>query len=294
MTKALAGLFIVQVAVLGYLAVNKSISNSGGQAVELNVSIISPDISNEKAIVSIPPVPKKDVDPFDFEIPNRRLATQGNSKGMIDLDKNINAFATFGEAFMENPIVLRGIEKAIREQFYTFYGDFVKEADLTPEEQIELFKLMSETMQSNVKSFMTELGKNMGKMQETFKDGPPPEMIEGIMANNMAMKEGMIASMGQEKFELFEQYHKEKSAAESFNRLKGQMKRNETPLSEDQESNLRGVFLESQPSPFQETSYKEQGNPDLSEKTGTILDEKQQNSFKNSRKRMNRLLLMPF
>jgi len=294
MKKALAGLLVVQIAVLGYIAVNKSISSSADQKVEINISVITPDISNEKAVVKIPPVPKTDEDPLDFEIPDRRLATKGNSKGMIDLDKNINAMSTFGEAFMGNPIVLRGIEKAIREQFYTFYGDFVKEADLTPEEQIELFKLMSETMQNNVKSFMTELGKNMGKMEETFRNGPPPEMIEGIMANNLAMKEGMIASMGQEKFELFEQYHKEKSAAESFNRLKGRMDREKTPLSEQQENDLRGVFLESQPSPFQETSYTEQGNSDVSDKTGDILDEKQQNSFKNSRKRMNRLLLMPF
>lgn len=294
MKKALAGLFAVQVAVLAYVAVNKSITAPAEKKVELNISVVSPDISNERILVSIPPVPKKDVDPYDFVIPERRLATQGNSEGMVDLDKNINALATFGEAFMENPIVLRGIEKAIREQFYTFYGDFVKEADLTPEEQIELFKLMSETMQNNVKSFMTELGKNMGKMQEAFKDGPPPEMIEGIMANNLAMKDGMIASMGQEKFDLFEQYHKEKSAAESFNRLKGQMSREKTPLSKDQEDSLRGVFLDSQPSPFQESSYTEKGTADMSDKTGDILDEKQQNSFKNSHKRMNRLLLMPF
>ena len=294
MKKALIGLLIVQVGALGYFAVSKGVLAGSEPKTEISISVVMPDISNERALVQVPSPPVKDVDPFDFVIPDRRLATQGNSKGMVDLDKNINAMSTFGEAFMGNPIVLRGIEKAIREQFYTFYGDFVKEADLTPEEQIELFKLMSETMQNNVKSFMTELGKNMGKMQEAFKDGSPPEMIEGIMANNLAMKEGMIASMGQEKFELFEQYHKEKSAAESFNRLKGKMKREKTPLSEDQENNLRGVFLESQPSPFQEASYTEQGNPDLSEKTGEILDDKQQDSFKNSRKRMNRLLLMPF
>ena len=293
MKQGLIGLLVIQLAVLGYLGVNKSVGQQGAEA-EIKVSVIMPDISNEKVVVNTPPVPVKDEDPFNFMIPDRRLATQGKSKGMIDLDKNINALSTLGEAFMDNPIVLRGIEKAIRNQFYTFYGDFVKEANLTPEEQIELFKLMSETMQNNFKSFMTELGKNMGKMEETFKNGPPPELIAGIMENNLAMKDNMIATMGQEKFELFEQYHKEKSAAESFNRLKGKMKREKTPLSENQETELRGVFLDSQASPFEEESYSEEGNPDVSSKTGDILDEKQQESFKNQRKRMNRLLLMPF
>lgn len=294
MKKGLIGLFIVQLAVLGYLGVNKSITAGKVPEVELKVSVVSEDISNETVVISTPPVPVKEVDPYSFEIPDRRLATQGESKGMVDLDKNINALSTLGEAFMENPIVLRGIEKAIRSQFFSFYGDFVKEANLTPEQQIELFKLMSETMQSNFKSFMTELGKNMGKMEETFKNGPPPELIEGIKNNNLAMKDSMIATMGEEKFELFEQYHKEKSAAESFNRLKGRMKREKTPLNTDQEDELRTVFVDNQPSPFQESSYSEGGNPDLSEKTNGILDEKQQESFKNSRKRSNRLLLMPF
>ena len=294
MKKSLIGLLVLQLAFLSYLGVNKSIQGSTASEVKLNVKVITPDLSNEQIVVSTPAVPVKDEDPFSFMIPARRLATQGESKGMIDLDKNINALSTFGEAFMENPIVLRGIEKAIRRQFYTFYGDFVKEANLTPEEQIELFKMMSETMQSNFKSFMTELGKNMGKMEETFKNGPPPELLEGIKTNNLAMKENMIASMGQEKFDLFEQYHKEKSAAESFNNLKGKLNREKAPLSDDQETDLRGVFLENQASPFQEASYLEGGSPDVSEKTSTILDEKQQKSFKGGRKKMNRLLLMPF
>ncbi|MCM8540855.1 MAG: hypothetical protein NE328_11325 [Lentisphaeraceae bacterium] len=294
MKKGLIGLLVLQVAVLGYFVVGKSFKSADVPKLELNITVITPDLSNEKVVIDTPPVPVKGEDPFNFEIPDRRLATQGESKGMIDLDKNINALSTFGEAFMENPIVLRGIEKAIRRQFYTFYGDFVKEADLTPEQQIELFKLMSETMQSNFKSFMTELGKNMGKMEETFKNGPPPELIEGIMTNNLAMKENMIANMGQEKFELFEQYHKEKSAAESFNNLKNKMKREKTPLSESQETDLRGVFINNQASPFQESSYTEGASADLSGKTGDILDEKQQKSYKGSRKKSNRLLLMPF
>lgn len=294
MIKGLIGLLVLQVAFLGYLGVGKSMQSANAPEVELKVTLMNPDLSNEKVLIDTPPVPVKDEDPFNFEIPDRRLATQGKSKGMIDLDKNINALSTLGEAFMENPIVLRGIEKAIRRQFFTFYGDFVKEADLTPEEQIELFKLMSETMQSNFKSFMTELGKDMGKMEETFKNGPPPELIEGIMTNNMAMKESMIANMGQEKFELFEQYHKEKSAAESFNNLKNKMNREKTPLNENQETELRSVFINNQASPFQESSYTESGNADFSDKTGDILDEKQQKSYKDSRKRMNRLLLMPF
>ena len=294
MRKGLISLLILQVATFGYFIVGKSVTQENAPEQELKVTILAPDLSNEKIVVDTPPVPVKDVDPFNFAIPDRRLATQGEGKGMIDLDKNINALSTFGEAFMENPIVLRGIEKAIRRQFFTFYGDFVKEANLSPEQQIELFKLMSETMQNNFKSLMTELGKNMGKMEETFKNGPPPELIEGIMTNNLAMKENMIANMGQDKFELFEQYHKEKSAAESFNNLKSRMKREKTPLSETQEADLRSVFIDNQASPFQETSYTESGAGDLSGKTDGILDEKQQKSYKNSRKKMNRLLLMPF
>lgn len=293
MIKGLAVIFAIQVAALGYFAVGQGAANKAKQEYAVNINVITPDFSNERVMVSTPEVPREDKDPFDFDIPERRLVTQGKNSRLVSLDKGVNAIGTLGEAFMENPIVLRGIEKLIREQFYTFYGDFVKEANLTPEEQIELFKLMSETMQENVKSFMTELGKNMGQMQEAFKNGPPAELIEGIKNNNLAMREGLISSMGQEKFDLFEQYHKEKSAAESFNRLKNKMKRDKTPLSETQEQDLRVVFVENQPSPFQEGSYSGESN-DLSEKTGGILDEKQQSSFKNSRKRMNRLLLLPF
>ena len=293
MIKGLAVIFAIQVAALGYFAVGQGAANKAKQEYAVNINVITPDFSNERVMVSTPEVPREDKDPFDFDIPERRLVTQGKNSRLVSLDKGVNAIGTLGEAFMENPIVLRGIEKLIREQFYTFYGDFVKEANLTPEEQIELFKLMSETMQENVKSFMTELGKNMGQMQEAFKNGPPAELIEGIKNNNLAMREGLISSMGQEKFDLFEQYHKEKSAAESFNRLKNKMKRDKTPLSETQEHDLRVVFVENQPSPFQEGSYSGESN-DLSEKTGGILDEKQQSSFKNSRKRMNRLLLLPF
>ena len=294
MKKILILALIGQTALLGYFSINAFSEKHADSNIEITVSIEIPEFGNETVLIEPPPLPVETADPFDFDIPKRRLATQNKNNRIITLDKNINVLGTMGEAMMENPLFMRGIEKAIRRLFAEFYADFVKEADLSPEEQIELFKMMSSTMQDNIKSLMNSMGDNMGDMQEMFRGKSSPELIEGIKDNNLAMKEGFIATLGEERFKLFEQYHKEKSAAESFTRFKQSLKYSKSPMTSEQENDMREVFLDQQQSPFEESTYSNNERAPVTNSTSEILNEKQQKTLKNSRKRQNRILLLPF
>ena len=290
MNNLLIGLLVVQIGAAGYFLVGKKAAALNSDQVNMQVAVIVPEIDEEVVSITVPGLPEEEVDPFDFDIPDRRNL---DGRRTINLDKNVNVMERMGEAMMDNPVFLRGIEKAIRKQFAEFYADFVKEANLTPEEQIELFKIMSAAMQENIRSMMSAMGENMEKMEEMFSSGPPAELIEGIKENNLQLKDGFIATLGQERFELFEQYHIEKSAAESFTRMKNRLNRRKVPLTADQEEQMRQVMLEEQRSPFREESYENTKNHP-SEKTGGILNEQQQKVFEGTRQKHNRLLLLPF
>ena len=128
-----------------------------------------------------------------------------------------------------------------------------------------------------------------------FRNGPPVELVQGIRENNLQLREDLINSIGEEKFSLFEQYHKEKSAAEEFMRLSNSLERNKMPLEDAQKASLRQVFISQQSSPFSERTYEQQQDrQSLYEGTENVLNEKQQESFKNSRKRHKRIYLLPF
>ncbi|MCH2207354.1 MAG: hypothetical protein MK132_15970 [Lentisphaerales bacterium] len=292
MTKLLAFMAILQLAVIGYFL------NSGGEAsvlykneevVKVYKEFVEPEeapkvleIEKETAEVE-----KKS---YDYFIPERRIIS-GNG---IELDKNINALATLGQVMLENPLMIRAFERLVREQFYHFYSDFIKEADLSPEEQLQLFQYMAEAMQENMKSFMKAIGENMDRMSE-FRNGPPLELVQGIRENNLQLKEDLIGSIGEEKFNLFEQYHKEKSAAEDFLRLSQRLERGKIPLDDSQKVELRQIFVEQQVSPFATGTYEQQqDHQSLYDNTEGVLNEKQQESFKSSHKRHKRVYLLPF
>ena len=118
MIKVLIGFFTVQIIALGYLLVNKEAGAKDSDQIKLQVSVIVSGIDDEVVSVAPPNLPEEEVDPFDFDIPDRRGAT---GRGTINLNKNINVMERFGEAMMDNPVFMRGIEKAIRQQFAEFF-----------------------------------------------------------------------------------------------------------------------------------------------------------------------------
>ena len=281
---------IFQVCLTGYFLSN-GVEEKGLESPEkIRVYVEIPEIDNEVVRVNVPAPLKKKQKTFDYKIPERRIYT-GNG---IELDKNINAVGIFGEAMLENPLMVRGLEKLVRNQFFHFYADFIKEADLTPQEQAELFKLMAQAMEDNLKSMMAALGEDMGQMSE-LKNGPPPSLVEGVKENNLALKENLIMTLGQEKFELFEQYHKEKSAAQEFMRVSDRLKRSEVPLDQDQEDGMRQLFIDNQHSPFSEETYSDQINySPMYEQSSEVLNDDQQKVFKRSRKKHDKVYLLPF
>ena len=283
---------VIQLVVIGYLLANNdqtSIDYQNQEIVKVEVEETPEPVREEIEVVKVA-VKEPEKDPYDYFIPERRIIS-GNG---IDLDKNINAIATLGEVMLENPLVIRGFERLVRDQFYNFYSDFIKEADLSPEEQLMLFQFMSQAMQNNMKSFMKAMGENMDRISE-FRNGPPIELLQGIKENNLALKDNLISSLGGDNFQLFEQYHKEKSAAEAFTRLERRLTSSKMPLQEDQKDDLRQAFLDQQVSPFSSTPYEQQmDQKPLYESTEGILDSKQQENFRKSRKRHNRIYLLPF
>lgn len=292
MSKVFSLLAVVQIMIIGYLLANTndaSINYQDQEIVKVEVETPEPveEIKEEVTKVEEKVIEK---DPYDYFIPERRIIS-GNG---IDIDKNINAIATLGEVMLENPLVIRGFERLVRDQFYNFYSDFIKEADLNPEEQLMLFQHMAQAMQDNMKSFMKAIGENMDRMTE-FRNGPPIELLQGIRENNLMLKDNLIGSLGEDNFSLFEQYHKEKSAAEEFSRLERRLKSGKMPLQDNQKDELRQAFLDQQVSPFADTPYEQQmDRKPLYETTEGILDSKQQENFRKSRKRHNRIYLLPF
>jgi hypothetical protein len=280
----------VQLSLIAYLSTSKAeVTLPQTELVVKKVElVVKPEKVEERIVVAALPNVQKSL---DYHIPERRVISGDG----IELDKNINALGALGEVMLENPLMVRGIEKLVRNQFFDFYSGFIQEADLSPYEQAELFRLMSQAMQQNLKSMMKAIGENMGQMQGMFRDGPPPELLTGIKENNLALKDDLVASLGEEKFELFEQYHNEKSAAEDYLRLERSLTRKKTPLDDSQKESLRQTFLDDQHSPFEEDTYGQRLNNDsLYEETGQILNDDQQESFKKSRKKHKRIYLLPF
>ena len=307
MSKILSIVFFIQIAVIAFYSAKPV--KTDGNITGINIEVEVPNLMNEEVVVETPALPesykeastvsndksKHKDDPYNFFIPERRVITEKNPLMLISLDKNVNVMAALGDALLNNPLIVRELESKVREMLTAFYGDFIKEADLSPAEQIELFKLLSYTMQENFRSFMSGIGQNMSEFRQAFIDGPPPEIVEALKQNNMQMKEEMIATLGNERFELFEKYHKEKSAAEELITLKKALERSDQSLNEEQEQSLRNVLLEKQTSPFEESSYIQ--NNDQPDVTEGILNKEQQKIYKRYRIRrgsLKRTMLMPF
>jgi len=258
--------------------------------VEKPTPVIVPEV--KKIVVAT----KKSTHKFNFTIPKRRVITQGNSDKLLALSKEINAMGTLGEAFMENPIIQMGMEKRVRDQLQKFYGDFIRKANLTPAEQQALFQVLSETTQNNVKSMMSAMGDNMQAMRGMGENGFSPELMAGIRDNNLAMKESLLGSMGDEKFAQFEQYHVEKSAAQRYEKMERRLNSREAPLEGEQKEAMRELVLENQPSPFAESTYQQDLNKDgLNKGADSVLDEKQVDIINGSRRNgLSGTLMLPW
>lgn len=290
MKNGLVVLLFIQIIGLGYLLSSSNSSQEISSEDRVQLYVDMPLLEEQSVEVMVPEPPVEQTKKYEYRIPNRRIIS-GNG---VELDKNINAMGTLGEELLENPLMVRSLEKLVRNQFFNFYGDFIKEADLSPYEQTEFFKLMSQVMQQNMKSLMKAIGENMGQVDQ-FRNGPPPSFMEGVKENNLVLKDDLIGVMGEEKFGLFEQYHKEKSAAEEFLKVESYLKKSETPLDEDQSNQLRQVFLDQHASPFAEQTYEKQLNYESSySDAGAVLNKDQQKKFKQKKMRHNRVYLLPF
>ncbi|MCM8534597.1 MAG: hypothetical protein NE334_01535 [Lentisphaeraceae bacterium] len=290
MKNGLIILLFIQIVGLGYLLSSSKNTQEVASENRVQLYVEMPLLEEQTVELIVPEPPVEQTKKYEYRIPNRRIIS-GNG---VELDKNVNAIGTLGEELLENPLMVRSLEKLVRDQFFNFYGDFIKEADLSPYEQAEFFKLMSQVMQQNMKSLMKAIGENMGEVTQ-FRNGPPPSFMEGVKENNLVLKSDLIGVMGEEKFGVFEQYYKEKSAAEEFLKVQSYLKRSEMPLNEDQSDQLRQVFLDQHASPFDAQTYEKQINYESSYNDAeSVLNKDQQKKFKQKKMRHNRVYLLPF
>ena len=298
--KLLGVLLSVQLAVIVYYSLQEK-SQPIPVAIKAKPVAVEKEITVEQPLLAEQPLEveelkvKPPVDEFNFVIPRRRVITREGGGKLLTIDK-VNVMGTLGETFMENPIIQLGIEKRIRRQLFEFYGDFIRQADLTPQEQQDLFRILSSTTQENVKSMMRAMGENMGDMADIRENGFSTQLMQGMKENNLAMKEELISSFGDENFNLFEQYHIQKSAEERYDRLERRLERDEVPLDEEQKEDMQELILENQRSPFDEETYSQELNKKvLNKNADSLLNEQQLESLQNSRRHgLSRVLLLPW
>ena len=255
-------------------------------AVQVPVEVVIEQEPAEVAIVKV----AKSGNEFNFVIPKRRVITEMGNKGLISLSKEVNLMGTLGEAFMDNPLVKMSMEKRSRKLMKEFFADFIRETNLSPEEQLAFFQVLDETMQSNMRSLMTSMGENMELMKNMRKDGLVPELTQGIKENNLSMNEELKAEWGDEKTAELRDYHLEKSLNSSMHRINNSLK-DDNKLSNEQNEQVQELLESRYRSPFSEDSYDESFREIQDDEFPEGLSQKQKQQIRWSERKNNGLFL---
>ena len=246
-------------------------------------------VEEEQVEVLVENEPKNEAS-FNFVIPKRRVITELGSKGLISIDKEVNLMGTLGEAFMDNPLVKMSMEKRSRKMMRDFFADFIKEANLTPEEQLAFFQILGETMQANMRSFMSAMGENMELMKDMGSNGLVPELTKGIKENNVAMNEQLQQVWGDQRSSEFNAYHRNKSINSSMSRIDNQLK-GDDKLSAEQASQVERILEDRYRNPFDEDSYNQSFNKMQDSDLPEGLNDKQRRVIRFSERKNNGLFL---
>ena len=291
LNKTLCGALLLQVCVLAAIYTSqpelvKSIEFVKPAPVD---EVVVPQIKDEVApeVEAVKVVAKND---FNFIIPKRRVITEMGAKGLISINKEVNLMGTLGEAFMDNPLVQMSMEKRSRKMLQNFFADFIKDANLSPEEQLALFQVLGDTMQANMRSLMAAMGENMGMMKDMRKNGLVPELTQGIKENNVAMREELTAQWGDEKSKSFQDYHQSKSLTKSLSSINNQLK-GDNKFNAEQSQQVEELLESRYRSPFEGDSYDESFRQIQDEEFPEDFNQKQKQAVRSAERRNNGLFL---
>ena len=291
LNKTLCGALLLQVCVLAAIYTSqpelvKSIEVVKPAPVD---EVVVPQIKDEVApeVEEVKVVAKND---FNFIIPKRRVITEMGAKGLININKEVNLMGTLGEAFMDNPLVQMSMEKRSRKMLQDFFADFIKDANLSPEEQLALFQVLGDTMQANMRSLMAAMGENMGMMKDMRKNGLVPELTQGIKENNVAMREELTAQWGDEKSKSFQDYHQSKSLTKSLSSINNQLK-GDNKFNAEQSQQVEELLESRYRSPFEGDSYDESFRQIQDEEFPEDFNQKQKQAVRSAERRNNGLFL---
>jgi hypothetical protein len=227
---------------------------------------------------------------FNFVIPERRVITEMGAKGLISINKEVNLMGTLGEAFMDNPLVQMSMEKRSRKMLQNFFADFIKDANLSPEEQLALFQVLGDTMQANMRSLMAAMGENMELMKNMRKDGLVPELTQGIKENNVAMREELNAQWGDEKSQSFQDFHQSQSLTKSMGNINNKLK-GDDKFTPEQNQQVEKLLESRYRSPFEEDSYDQSFPPLQDDEFPEDFTQKQRQAVRSAERRNNGLFL---
>ena len=291
LNKTLCGALLLQVCVLAAIYTSqpelvKSIEVVKPAPVD---EVVVPQIKDEVApeVEAVKVVAKND---FNFIIPKRRVITEMGAKGLISINKEVNLMGTLGEAFMDNPLVQMSMEKRSRKMLQDFFADFIKDANLSPEEQLALFQVLGDTMQANMRSLMAAMGENMGMMKDMRKNGLVPVLTQGIKENNVAMREELTAQWGDEKSKSFQDYHQSKSLTKSLSSINNQLK-GDNKFNAEQSQQVEELLESRYRSPFEGDSYDESFRQIQDEEFPEDFNQKQKQAVRSAERRNNGLFL---
>ena len=157
-----------------------------------------------------------------------------------------------GDAFVENPIMRRMFDKMVRKKIYSDYAEFIRQADLTPQQQLEFYKLLSDHFRESMKTMMTGMGENMTEMRTMMQgeSGVPDALAASLSESQVALKDNLQGALGDENFDLLRDMSREKKSKENYRRMKNRMKWRGQELSDEQAQEMEVIYSESSPGPL--------------------------------------------